>query len=94
MNTITLILTDYVIKGVADVTPWGGGKACIEMQSFHVKSLKDIKNNINDNGFGVESINGAICDIYRNYQGTLVYSRTLHIGKVLHHTREHYYQYI
>ena len=92
MKNITLHFTDYVIKGIADVKPWGGGGACIEMASFHVKSLKEIKDNLNDNGFGVESINGAICDVYRNYQGTLIYSRTLTIGKVSEHTQDYYYQ--
>jgi hypothetical protein len=92
MKSITLNLTDYVIKGIADLTPWGGRNACIDMASFHVKHLKEIRENINDNGFGVENINGAICDVYRNYQGTLVYSKTLTIGKVSEHTQDYYYQ--
>ena len=91
MKSITLHLTDYVIKGMADLKPWGGGNACIEMASFNVKHLKEIKENINDNGFGVEKINGAICDVYRNYEGTLKYSKTLTIGKVSEHTQDVYY---
>ena len=86
MKTISLNLTDYVIEGVADLTLWGGGKGSIKMNSFHVSSIKDIKENINDAGFGVEKINGALCDIYRNYQGTLKYSRTIIIGKVSEYT--------
>lgn len=82
MKNLTLKLTDYVIKGIASVKPWGGGEACIEMAPFNVKALKEIENNLNDNGFGVEEITGAICDVYRNYEGTLVYSRTLTIGNV------------
>ena len=92
MKTITLNFTDYVIKGISDLTAWGGGNACIEMKPFHVKSLKEIKDNINDNGFGVESINGAICDVYLNYEGTLKYSKTITIGKVSEHTEECYNQ--
>lgn len=92
MKSITLYFTDYVIKGVADVTSWGGGNACIEMKPFHVKSIKETKGNLNDAGFGVEKINGAICDVYRNYQGTLKYTMTLHIGKVSEYTKEYYYQ--
>ena len=92
MKSITLNFTDYVIKGIADVKSWGGGNACIEMTPFHVKNLKDIKDNLNDNGFGVEKINGAICNVFRNYQGALIYSRTLHIGKVSENTEEYYYQ--
>ena len=82
MKNITLKLTDYVIKGVADLNLWGGGKGSIQMDSFHIDKIKDIKNNLNDAGFGVESINGGVCDIYRNYEGTLIYSRTIIIGKV------------
>ena len=92
MKSITLNFTDYVIKGIADVTPWGGGNACIEMRPFHVKSLKEIKENLNDNGFGVKNINGAIVDIYHNYEGTLKYSKSLTIGNISEHTREYYYQ--
>ena len=42
--------------------------------------------NFYDKGFRVQSINGAICDVYRNYQGTLKYARTLIIGKVSDNT--------
>lgn len=82
MKKITLKLTNYVIKGVADLTAWGGVNGSIQMENFTVKRLKDIKENLNDNGFGVQSINGGVCDIYRNYEGTLKYARTLIIGKV------------
>ena len=43
MKNITLKLKDYVIKGVSDLTLWGGENACIQMNNFHVKSLKEIK---------------------------------------------------
>ena len=91
MKSITLELIDYVIKGTSDLTVWGGGNASIQMDSFHVKSLKEIKENLNDAGFGVQSINGAICDIYRNYEGTLIFARTLIIGKVSDNTLENAY---
>jgi hypothetical protein len=91
MKSIKLRLVDYVIKGISDLSLWGGGKGCIEMKPFHVKSLKEIKENLNDNGFGVEKINGAICDIYRNYEGTLRYARTLKIGDISDNTLECFY---
>lgn len=86
MKNITLELTDYVVKGFSDLTLWGGEQGFIEMKSFHVKKLKEIKDNINDNGFGVQKINGAICNIYRNYQGTLHFAHTIIIGKVSDYT--------
>lgn len=89
-KTITLSFSNYVVKGLADVTPWGGGDACIEMDPFNLKSIKDedLLKNLNDGGFGVESINGAICDIYENYEGTLKFLRTKRVGRVSPHTVE------
>lgn len=91
-KTITLSFSGYVVKGVADVTPWGGGDACIEMESFRVKSIKEqiLLENINDGGFGVERINGAICDIYENYEGTLKFLKTKTVGKVSANTQDYY----
>ena len=91
MKTIILKLTDYVITGTADLTMWDGGNGSIEMEKFHVTKLKDIKEMLNDNGFGVEKINGAVCNIYRNYEGTLKFSRTIYIGKVSENTLENAY---
>ena len=82
MKKLTLVLNGYTVKGVSDLTLWGGGNASIQMNQFNITSVKELPTSLNDAGFGVESINGAICDIYRNYQGTLVYARTLTIGKV------------
>lgn len=93
MKQITLNLIGYRVRGVADVTPWGGGRSCIEMKPFTIKSLKEIKDNWNDSGFGVESINGAACAIYRNYGVNCeVYARTIFIGNVSQHTIDSYYE--
>ena len=92
MKTLTLKLTGYIIKGVSDLKLWGGANACIDMAKFHVNKIdiKTLKNNINDNGFGVEKINGAICDIYENFEGTLHFLKTIEIGQVSDQTREYY----
>ena len=88
MKTLTLKKTGYTVKGVSDLTLWGGGNACIEMKPFEIKDIKKktLLTNINDNGFGVENINGAICDIYENFEGTLRYYKTITIGKVSEYT--------
>ena len=88
-KALTLKFTGYTIKGVSDLNPWGGGNACIEMRPFNVRfiSKESLLDNINDNGFGVKSINGAICDIYENFQGYLKYLKTLTVGTVLEHTQ-------
>ena len=92
MKTLTLKKTGYVVKGIADITPWGGGNACIGMDSFKVKSIteKVLLNNLNDSGFGVESINGAICNIYEDYEGTLQFLKSDIIGSVSDNTKNYY----
>ena len=92
MENLTLKFTGYTIKGHADLTLWGGGNASIEMKPFNVKSIKEktLLSNINDNGFGVQSINGAICDIYKNYEGTLRYFKSIEVGSVSDNTRDYY----
>lgn len=69
-KTVTLKMIGYWITGIADLTMWGGGNGCIEMKPFETKSRskKALLAGINDNGFGVQSINGAICDIYELYE--------------------------
>lgn len=92
MKTLILKKTGYTVKGTADLTLWGGGNASIEMKSFNVKntSEKTLLKNVNDNGFGVESINGAVCDIYENFEGTLKYLKYVIVGKVTDSTLKCY----
>ena len=94
-KTITLNLVGYEIRGVSDVTAWGGGNACIEMKPFMTDSLekRDIYGKINDNGFGVESINGAICHVFEVYADEMgnkmrKFLKTTTVGKVSKQTRE------
>jgi len=95
MKTLTLKLTGYTIKGISDLSLWGGGNACIEMDAFTVDNIdeKTLLNNINDAGFGVEKINGAICAIYENYEDTLKYIKSITVGKVSENTENTYNQY-
>lgn len=92
MKTLILKRTGYTVKGISDLTPWGGGNACIVMDSFNVNKIdnKTLKENINDGQFGVQSINGAICDIYENFEGTLKFLKTVKVGKITKHTEEYY----
>jgi len=97
MKTLTLKLKGYTVKGIADLTLWGGGNGCIEMKPFFIgqKSIvnddKLLLENCNDNGFGVQSINGAICDIFENYEGTLNFLETIEVGEISEHTRNSIY---
>ena len=93
METLTLKKVGYVIKGISDLTSWGGGNACIEMNPFKVSNIREktLLKNLNDNGFGVQSINGAICDIYEDFEGTLRYYKTMEVGKISDFTKDYYH---
>jgi hypothetical protein len=82
MKTLILKRNGFIIKGTASVTSWGGGEGSISMTPFHVKRLKEIKNKWNDGGFGVEKINGAICEIYDNFGQCENYRRQIVVGDV------------
>jgi hypothetical protein len=91
-KTITLHLTGYTVKGIADLTLWGGDNACIEMRPFLIPDTKHktILDNLNDNSFGVEAINGGICIIYENYGGFLQYFKTVTVGKISQQTTRYF----
>jgi hypothetical protein len=87
-KTITLVRKGYVVKGVADLTLWGGGNSWIVMKPFTTNTLhkKILLSKINDNGFGVESINGAICQVHENFEGALRYFKTIYLGDISDNT--------
>jgi hypothetical protein len=79
--------TGFRITGVADVTMWGcqsNDRSYIVMKPFIVNHLSEIKNGLNDNGFGVQSLNGAVCHIH-DYYGEIGHSefrRTIFVNDV------------
>ena len=79
---IVLQHTGYVLKGISALTMWGGGEGTINMKPFGLDKLglHAIIEGINDNGFGVESVDGAIVDVYIDYSGTLVYHDSILIN--------------
>jgi hypothetical protein len=96
MRNKTLEFKGFMISGMSDLTLWGGGNACIEMKPFFVNHLKEIRDKINDSGFGVESINGGICDISKVYQNGhgryQEYARTIYVGDYSDSTLDRYYE--
>jgi len=95
-KTLTLDFIGYRITGVADVTPWGGGNACIQMNPVLTDNIskKSLLENLNDAQFGVESINGGIChisEVYADEQGNKLfkYIKTTTVGKVQPLTRQY-----
>ena len=49
---------------------------------------------INDAGYGGTVVNGAICDIFENYEGTLIFLKTIEVGKVSEYTRDNSVLYV
>lgn len=95
MKSITLKKSGYIVKGVSDLTMWGGGNGCIVMEPFKLKKItkKNILNNLNDNGFGVQSINGAIVNIYENFNGYEVFLKQMVVGKINQNTVNYFFNY-
>jgi hypothetical protein len=76
--------------GIADITPWGGGRAFIDMVPFTVDKIdiETLQKNLNDGGFGVERINGGLCEIYENYENYLVFKGSIEVGNVSEEIKE------
>ena len=86
-QTITLQLTDFVVKGTAYITSWDGTNGCISMKPYHIpeNNIDVILEGINDNGFGCQSIDLVDVDLYANYEGYLVHIDELLDIEVLKH---------
>ena len=67
MKQIILKHEGYFITGKAKLNLWGGGQGAVVMKPFHVNHLREIRDKINDNGFGCESIEEACCNIHRHF---------------------------
>lgn len=74
-DTLTLELTGYEVRGTVRVSLWGGGEGTLEMKPYILEKLteEDLIKGLNDNGFGVESINGAMCYVNKVYGGSKRY---------------------
>lgn len=88
-KTITLHFSHFVCKGTSQINFWGGGKGTITMDPFRISegyTEENLKECINDGGFGCESIDGAVIDVYAVYVGdgcqTTRYHETHVVGQV------------
>jgi hypothetical protein len=71
MKALSLDFKGYSIQGEAHMTLWGGAQGSINMQEVFIEdgqlSADRLKESVNDNGFGCQSIDYAIVDIYKCY---------------------------
>lgn len=88
---ITLNLTGYEVDGVSLIRAWGGGKGAIKMNPITYgtnTTIDEIQNNLtvkdlNDGGFGCESIIGAYVNFYEVYEGNYKkYAGEMFIGNL------------
>lgn len=76
LKSKTIKKIGYKIEGTVSVNHWGGGNGEGDMQPFaifHSEFTEEdlervIPQGLNDNGFGVESFNWAIVDVYELYE--------------------------
>lgn len=67
-------LDHFIMEGSVDLTLWGGDKGSIEMKPVRLSLDTDITNTkvlscyVNDNGFGVQSIDHAYVSITAVYK--------------------------
>lgn len=84
---ITLNHIGFIVRGKTKVSMWGGRIAFVSMDEV-ILSLGKVTENllmeyINDGGFGVEKILGAVVDVYYQYeQGHDIYMETKIVGDV------------
>lgn len=78
---IELSFTNYKIDGEVKVIDWYDREGSLYMTPYYVDELdlEQIKEGINDGGFGVQKIKSAIVDIYENYEERLVYKESMEI---------------
>ena len=92
---LTITFVGYEIRGVAEVSLWGGGIKPIQMRPFMTDdpSRPNLLKCLNSNDVEVEWINGAICHIHGVWAdewGNKLkrFYQTLTVGKVSRSTKD------
>lgn len=75
-KTLTLKQTGFWIEGTAKILCWDDDEIEVNMEPFHILSLDEIPDKINDGQFGCQAILAAECHVYEDYEGTHVYTET------------------
>jgi len=88
-RTRTITQIGYMISGIAYVSMWGGGNGQIEMSKEFLPNELMSKDNmlrcVNDNGFGVESIDTADIIIGIKYDnGSIEWDHEIEVTSPIH----------
>jgi hypothetical protein len=73
-KTINLKLVKYRIRGITKIKDWYGKVNFIEMVPVEFKdkpTIKQIEDNLNDNGFGCQAILGGYITIHEVYENNV-----------------------
>lgn len=67
---IEMSFKTYYVNGITCGTDWYGNKGFIPMTGFYTDKIdkETLSENINDSGFGLQSIDGAILSIFSVYE--------------------------
>lgn len=73
MNAITCNQIGFIIVGLAAIKTWGGGEGTIPMMSTRINTTElptqeQIREAVNDGGFGAKSIMGAVVRVDTIYE--------------------------
>lgn len=73
MNAITCNHIGFIIVGLAAINLWGGGEGTFPMKSTRINTTEpltqeQIREAVNDGGFGAESIMGAVVRVDTIYE--------------------------
>lgn len=85
-KTITLNFSHFICNGTAQINLWGGGQGTVQMDSFRISegyTDDDLRDCLNDGGFGCESIDGAVIDIYAVYNNDECQTKCWHETKII-----------
>lgn len=79
-KTITLKQTGFYVTGKARLLLWSGGEIWVNMAPFHVMSIDEIPDKVNDGKVGCVRILEAECNVHEDYEGTHRFLETRSYG--------------
>ena len=94
-QTITIKQIGYIIVGMTALDLWGGGEGVIPMKPVTINqesfpTAEQIRESINDNGFGVQAMEGAVVRVDTIFEhGARTYGEAQYINLDKGYSDEH-----
>lgn len=88
MKSITLNQEGWIVKGIAEIEYWGGGRGYVNMDTTFIPlghlNKGTLLNCINDGQFGCQRIISAQVQVYESYGSTTVYRTMIEVDHPRH----------